>query len=78
MSCKQKNDVNPDLHIGCKMFLMACPFAAPQFGKKGKMPKCDLSVDRLETGLTPAWMNVYPGKALHAGSMDELSSGQFQ
>jgi Fe-S-cluster-containing dehydrogenase component len=54
------------------------PFAVPQIGEKGKMPKCDLSLDRLETGLTPAWMNVYPGKALHAGSMDELSSGQFQ
>jgi Fe-S-cluster-containing dehydrogenase component len=51
------------------------PFAVPQFGKKGKMPKCDLSLDRLETELTPAWMNVYPGKALHAGSMDELSLG---
>jgi len=75
MSCKQKNDVNPELRIGCKMFLMACPFAPPQFGKKEKMRKCDLSLDRLETGLTPAWMNVYPGKPLHAGSMDELSLG---
>ena len=74
MSCKQKNNVNPKLGICCKMFLMACPFAVPLFGKKGKMPKCDLSLDRLETGLTPACMNVCPAKALHAGPMDELSS----
>ena len=66
--------VNPDLCIGCKMCLMACPFGVPQFGKDGKMQKCDLCLDRLETGLTPACMNVCPAKALHAGPMDELSS----
>lgn len=66
--------VNQNLCIGCKMCLMACPFGIPQFGKNGMMQKCDFCLDRLEKALDPACVNVCPSKALHAGSMEELSS----
>ena len=66
--------VDPNLCIGCKMCFVACPFGIPQFGKKGKMEKCDFCVERLEEGLNPACVDVCPARALHAGPMDELSA----
>jgi len=66
--------VDPDRCIGCKMCLTACPFGIPQFGRDGKMKKCDFCLDRLEKGQNPACMNVCPTRALHAGSLDEISS----
>jgi anaerobic dimethyl sulfoxide reductase subunit B (iron-sulfur subunit) len=66
--------VDSKLCIGCKMCLMACPFGVPQFGKDGKMQKCNFCVERLERGEQPACMNVCPTRALHAGSLDELST----
>ncbi len=66
--------VDQNLCIGCKMCLMACPFGVPQFGKNGKMQKCNFCVERLDKGQNPACMNVCPSRALHAGSLDELAS----
>jgi anaerobic dimethyl sulfoxide reductase subunit B len=66
--------VDPNLCIGCKMCFVACPFGIPQFGKKGKMEKCDFCVERLEEGRNPACVDVCPSRALHAGPMDQLSS----
>ena len=65
--------VDPERCIGCKMCLMACPFGVPQFGKNGKMQKCNFCFERLEEGLSPACMNVCPARALHAGPTEELS-----
>jgi anaerobic dimethyl sulfoxide reductase subunit B (iron-sulfur subunit) len=65
--------VDQNLCIGCKMCLMACPFGIPQFGKNGKMQKCNFCLERLEVGLSPACVNVCPAKALHAGPLEELS-----
>ncbi len=66
--------VDQNLCIGCKMCLMACPFGVPQFGKNGKMQKCDFCLDRQEEGLAPACVNVCPARALHAGSFEDLST----
>lgn len=59
--------------IGCKMCLTACPFGIPEFGKDGKMHKCDYCMDRVGNKFTPACVNVCPARALHAGPLDELS-----
>jgi Fe-S-cluster-containing dehydrogenase component len=56
------------------MCLTACPFGIPQFGSDGKMKKCDFCLDRLEKGLNPACIDVCPTRALHGGTLDELSS----
>ncbi len=66
--------VDQGLCIGCKMCLMACPFGIPQFGKDGKMQKCNFCLERLEQGQSPACMNVCPARALHAGDLEELSA----
>ena len=66
--------VDPDRCIGCKMCMTACPFGIPQFGKDGKMRKCNFCLDRLEKGLNPACVNVCPTRALHAGPLDELTA----
>ncbi|OGP74467.1 MAG: hypothetical protein A2V86_10415 [Deltaproteobacteria bacterium RBG_16_49_23] len=65
--------VDPNFCIGCKMCLMVCPFGVPQFGRNGKMQKCNFCLDRLENGLNPACISICPARALHAGSIDELS-----
>jgi len=66
--------VDPSLCIGCKMCLTACPFGVPQYGKDGKMQKCNFCAERLDKGEQPACMNVCPTRAIHAGPMDELST----
>lgn len=65
--------VDSKLCIGCKLCLMVCPFGVPQFGRDGKMQKCNFCLDRLEKGLCPICIMICPAKALHAGPMDELS-----
>jgi anaerobic dimethyl sulfoxide reductase subunit B (iron-sulfur subunit) len=70
--------VNPDLCIGCKMCLLACPFGIPQFGRSGKMQKCDFCLDRLERRENPVCTSVCPARALHHGTLDELSSLAIQ
>jgi anaerobic dimethyl sulfoxide reductase subunit B (iron-sulfur subunit) len=74
---KRKKDglvfVDPNYCIGCKICLMVCPFGVPQFGRDGKMQKCNFCIDRVEGGLPPACVSVCPARALHAGSIEELS-----
>jgi anaerobic dimethyl sulfoxide reductase subunit B len=66
--------VDQNLCIGCKMCLIACPFGVPQYGKNGRMQKCDFCLERQEEGLLPACVNVCPTRALHTGPLEELST----
>jgi len=59
--------------IGCKVCGVACPYGIPQFGMDGKMQKCDFCLDRLEKGLEPACVSTCPARALHTGTLEELS-----
>jgi DMSO reductase iron-sulfur subunit len=59
--------------IGCHSCFFACPFGVPQFGEDGTMQKCDYCLDRLEAGKAPACAANCPTKALHSGTMEELS-----
>jgi len=59
--------------IGCHACLVACPFGAPQYGKDGTMQKCNLCLDRLAVGRSPACTATCPGEALQFGTMEELS-----
>ena len=65
--------VDQDKCTGCHYCFFACPFGIPQYGEDGTMQKCDFCLDRLEEGQEPACAATCPTKALHAGTMEELS-----
>jgi anaerobic dimethyl sulfoxide reductase subunit B (iron-sulfur subunit) len=58
--------------VGCRNCEQACPYGAPQFGKNGKMQKCDLCLDRRAEGEQPACVATCPGEALAFGDVTEL------
>ena len=59
--------------IGCKACLSACPFGVPQYGTDGTMQKCNLCLDRVQAGRTPACADACTTGALHAGPLERLS-----
>ena len=66
-------DVNPDACIGCGFCATGCPFDVPKFhAKTGKMAKCTLCVDRVETGLEPACIKACPTGCLQFGTKDDM------
>lgn len=65
--------VDPRRCIGCHSCLQVCPFGAPQFGRDGKMAKCDLCAARLAHGLTPACASVCSTGALEVKPLAEIS-----
>jgi anaerobic dimethyl sulfoxide reductase subunit B (iron-sulfur subunit) len=64
--------VNQEKCIGCRSCEKACPYGAPQYGKSGKMQKCDFCASRLGQGKQPACVATCPGEALGFGSLDDL------
>jgi formate dehydrogenase iron-sulfur subunit len=66
-------DVNPENCIGCGLCETGCPFDVPRFhAKTGKMAKCTLCVDRVETGLEPACVKSCPTGCLHFGTKEDM------
>jgi Fe-S-cluster-containing dehydrogenase component len=49
------------------------PFGVPQYREDGTMQKCDMCLDRLEQGQEPICAETCPTKALHWGTLEELS-----
>jgi anaerobic dimethyl sulfoxide reductase subunit B len=56
----------------CRSCAAACPFHAPQYGRKGRMQKCNFCVGRLEQGKQPSCVATCPGEALKCGPLDGL------
>jgi anaerobic dimethyl sulfoxide reductase subunit B (iron-sulfur subunit) len=61
--------VDKDKCNGCQDCFTACPYDVPQFGKDGKMQKCDYCSG---IGREPACVESCPAEALYAGTIDEL------
>lgn len=59
--------------IGCRSCSAVCPFHVPQYGKAGKMQKCNLCVDRLTQGKQPSCVATCPGEALKCGPIESLA-----
>jgi anaerobic dimethyl sulfoxide reductase subunit B len=57
---------------GCRSCAAACPFHVPQYGRTGKMQKCNLCVERLEQGKQPSCVATCPGEALKCRPMEVL------
>ncbi len=66
-------DVNAENCIGCGLCETGCPFDIPRFSAKtGKMSKCTLCVDRVDSGLEPACIKACPTGCLHFGSKEDM------
>ncbi len=58
---------------GCRACYEACPYHVPQFGKDGKMQKCDYCA---ATGGSPLCVQTCPTEAIKAGLLDDLINRQ--
>lgn len=68
-------DVDPDICIGCKSCLQACPYDALYLHEeKGTVQKCHFCAHRTEQGLAPACTVVCPTEALIPGDFHDPNS----
>jgi len=66
-------DFDQDRCIGCQFCVTACPFDVPRFDAvTRKVYKCNLCVDRVQTGLEPACVKTCPTRAISWGPIDEM------
>jgi len=76
---KRKEDgivvVDPDICIGCKYCLQACPYDARFINPvTGAADKCDFCQHRVEKGLEPSCVNACIGGARIFGDLNDPSS----
>jgi len=65
--------IDPELCIGCKECIEACPFGAPQFDPEQEIVgMCNLCAHRLDQGLKPACVENCPTEAIKFGEINEL------
>ena len=65
--------VLPELCIGCKSCILACPWGAPQWNPDtGKVAKCDFCMDRLDKGMKPACVTSCTTQCLRFGKLDDV------
>ena len=65
----------PDLCVGCRYCMIACPFDAPKYEWSKAAPqiaKCQFCSTRLEQGEAPACTSVCPTGAVEFGEREEL------
>ena len=66
--------VDKEKCIGCRYCFFACPFGVPQYNDQG-MDKCDCCIGNGVTpGDTPHCVATCPTKALHFGTLEEMSA----
>lgn len=58
--------------ISCKYCVSACPFNVPRFDAADKISKCNLCLDRVSNGLTPACAKACPTESLKYGKRGDL------
>jgi formate dehydrogenase iron-sulfur subunit len=67
---------DPDICIGCRYCMIACPWEIPRYSWEDTVPyiqKCDMCYERLTNGAeTPACVEACPTEATIFGDRDEL------
>ncbi len=70
---------DPDICFGCGYCTWVCPYNAPQLDPvKGEVSKCNMCVDRLETGLKPACVSACLAGALDFGVIETQPANRLQ
>jgi formate dehydrogenase iron-sulfur subunit len=72
---------DPDMCIGCRYCMLACPFHVPRYEWQETLPfvkKCSMCFDRLDEGGKPACVEVCPSDALQFGDRDALLAEAHQ
>jgi Fe-S-cluster-containing dehydrogenase component/formate-dependent nitrite reductase membrane component NrfD len=68
-------EFDPDLCIGCKACLQACPYDAIHIDPStGTAAKCHFCAHRVEVGMEPPCVVVCPEHAIIAGDLDDADS----
>ena len=57
--------VDQELCTGCRLCFDVCPINSPQYGKDGKMQKCNFCLNRLKQGEKPICVTTCPGGAIN-------------
>ncbi|MEE2790799.1 MAG: formate dehydrogenase subunit beta [Acidobacteriota bacterium] len=66
-------DFNQDNCIGCQYCVSGCPFDIPRFDTQTKtVAKCNMCIDRVESGLEPACVKTCPTNAIEWGIKDDM------
>ncbi|MFQ6017801.1 MAG: sulfate reduction electron transfer complex DsrMKJOP subunit DsrO [Kiloniellaceae bacterium] len=67
--------VDPDICIGCKYCIQACPYNARFLNPvTGAADKCDFCLHRVEQGLVPSCVNTCVGRARIFGDLNDPES----
>jgi formate dehydrogenase iron-sulfur subunit len=64
--------ISRDECIGCGFCETACPFRVPRRGADGKYYKCTFCVDRIQSGLQPACVEVCPAGVFTFGAAKDI------
>ena len=65
----------PDLCVGCRYCMVACPFDVPKYEWEKALPfvtKCQMCSSRLAHGEAPACVSVCPTNVMTFGNRDDL------
>jgi formate dehydrogenase iron-sulfur subunit len=66
-------DFNQESCIGCQMCVSGCPFDIPRFNPETrKVYKCNMCIDRVESGLEPACAKTCPTNAIAWGTKQDM------
>lgn len=71
--------INEETCAGCRYCEWSCPYGVPQYNEKtGKMTKCNLCYDRIDSGLSPLCVSVCGLRALEFGEIEAIRKSRLR